>query len=359
MGTAGGADNGHAISKASASGSGTQQRDEPARRVGPLKSAEYQVPIRADDNVYVVPFVDSGTVARAQPAEKDLAIAEFYRRIGHVRSARFYYELVCRRYPDTVAAKMAAERLRELRKQAELPEATGQLIVSLNGRAILKEEVRSPASYSRLFDDWLAVLSTFFEVTYANRYDGRIEVREQAKEAPKKVEGARYRVNGVPIHDEDVRAAYLAREGALDLAPAELARRIAKARNATLRHLVEREVVLQDASARLHDRARLLRQLGATIGKEFDKRWLPAALKSTGLANEDKLRAFLCLRDTSLEAVRRQWQRDFLAREYLRARIQPVLDKSKGPRDEVVQRETKRFIAELFRKATIERLPNP
>ncbi|HEY7427890.1 MAG TPA: POTRA domain-containing protein [Gemmataceae bacterium] len=46
-------------------------------------------------------------------AEKSLKLAEFYQRSGHADSARFYYELICRRYPDTLYAERAKERLAE------------------------------------------------------------------------------------------------------------------------------------------------------------------------------------------------------------------------------------------------------
>jgi uncharacterized protein (TIGR03067 family) len=53
---------------------------------------------------------------QAKQAEKDLAIAEFYRQAGHTGSAVFYYDLICRRYPGTPTAKLAKQRLEELRK---------------------------------------------------------------------------------------------------------------------------------------------------------------------------------------------------------------------------------------------------
>jgi outer membrane protein assembly factor BamD (BamD/ComL family) len=58
-----------------------------------------------------------------QQADKELKMAEFYRRTGHPASAYYYYELVRRRYPNTEAARKAAERWNGLR--AEL-EAKGQ-----------------------------------------------------------------------------------------------------------------------------------------------------------------------------------------------------------------------------------------
>jgi RNA polymerase sigma factor (sigma-70 family) len=58
----------------------------------------------------------NGTIAAA---EKDLKVAEFYRQTGHPDSACFYYEIVRRRYPNTIYAERARERLGELRKQQD------------------------------------------------------------------------------------------------------------------------------------------------------------------------------------------------------------------------------------------------
>lgn len=55
----------------------------------------------------------------AQQAEKDLQIAEFYRRRGHPGSAYFYYEIVRRRYPGTPYFAKATERMHELRNKLE------------------------------------------------------------------------------------------------------------------------------------------------------------------------------------------------------------------------------------------------
>lgn len=57
-----------------------------------------------------------GTMEANQQAEKDLRIADFYRRTSKFGSAHFYYDLVRRRYPDTEYAKKAAQGLEELRK---------------------------------------------------------------------------------------------------------------------------------------------------------------------------------------------------------------------------------------------------
>jgi hypothetical protein len=47
---------------------------------------------------------------RAQQAEKDLKMAEYYERTGHPGSAVFYYELVRRRYAGTKYSDLATDR---------------------------------------------------------------------------------------------------------------------------------------------------------------------------------------------------------------------------------------------------------
>lgn len=73
-------------------------------------------------------------------AEKDLKIAEFYRRNGHPDSARFYYELICRRYPGTNAAKRATQQLPEEKS----PDRVGQIFIFGNTKtsdSIILEQV--------------------------------------------------------------------------------------------------------------------------------------------------------------------------------------------------------------------------
>lgn len=73
-------------------------------------------------------------------AEKDLKRAEFYFRSGKLDSASFYYELIRRRYPDTIYAERAKERLAELNKPKEKPPArVGQIF--LRGNKKIADEV--------------------------------------------------------------------------------------------------------------------------------------------------------------------------------------------------------------------------
>jgi uncharacterized protein (TIGR03067 family) len=79
--------------------------------------------------------------AQIEQAERELAIAEFYLKIGQRGSAAFYYEMIRRRYPGTLYAQRAAQLLQELpRQQAALPPAVepparvGEIIIRGNRR---------------------------------------------------------------------------------------------------------------------------------------------------------------------------------------------------------------------------------
>jgi RNA polymerase sigma factor (sigma-70 family) len=126
--------------------------------LGPVSVAlDFGFPVRRnpqaqrEEPLYTNGFVDSGTVVRDQreqpgtktpgqpkpqpeepavaalkdrlaalneaAAEKNFEVAEFYRRTGLADTACFYYEAVCRRYPDSRWAFRAKSCLAELKKQ--------------------------------------------------------------------------------------------------------------------------------------------------------------------------------------------------------------------------------------------------
>jgi surface antigen-like variable number repeat protein len=62
-----------------------------------------------------------------EKAAKDFKSGEFYDRTGHSRAARFYYELVQRRYPNTKYAKLAAARIQQLKSKP--PTLIGQIFI--------------------------------------------------------------------------------------------------------------------------------------------------------------------------------------------------------------------------------------
>ena len=187
-----------------------------------------------------------------QQAEKDFQVAEFYRRTGHPGSARFYYELVCRRYPGTTFAEKAAKHL--LEAASDRP----RTLAVVNGQAILDEEVFA--------------------------------------------------------------AAYLTSADAHPLPGVALPWQLTANRKETLDRLVEREVVLQKALGTFGDKnPMILAKLQEVASRQFDRQWVQPAKKKANLKDDEELLAVLRKQGTSLEAVGRQWQRDFMAREYRRS----------------------------------------
>jgi outer membrane protein assembly factor BamD (BamD/ComL family) len=70
-------------------------------------------------------FLDRQMVAiRFQQADKDMKVADFYRRTGHAASAYFYYEIVRRRYPNTEHARVAVQKMEELRVELDQSQDT-------------------------------------------------------------------------------------------------------------------------------------------------------------------------------------------------------------------------------------------
>jgi hypothetical protein len=155
-------------------------------------------------------------------------------------------------------------------------------------------------------------------------------------------------VNGEPILDEDVyAAAFLTLPKGITLTAPEAARQVAAVRRETLDRVVESEVVRQGAGAALRAHSpQALAKLKEVAAKEFEKRWAAPAKKEAGLDDEG-FRERLRQLGTSLGILRRQWERDFVAQEYLRSRTAHLPG-------EAAQRERQRLVGELKRGAVIE-----
>src|SRR5207247_1200817 len=57
-----------------------------------------------------------GSQQAKKDVDRDIEVAEFYRRTGRFGSAHFYYQLVQIRYPNTDFAKKATQGLEDLKK---------------------------------------------------------------------------------------------------------------------------------------------------------------------------------------------------------------------------------------------------
>jgi RNA polymerase sigma factor (sigma-70 family) len=163
-------------------------------------------------------------------------------------------------------------------------------------------------------------------------------------------------VNGEPILAEEVyAAAYLSLPDAQDLAAPDRSQRIMAVWRKTLDRVVEREVILQAAFTALKARnAEVVEKLQEVAAKEFGRRWVKAATRSAGLKDDEELKASLRAQGTSLAAVRRQWERAFIAEEYLQNRVFRERAPGSTPSGEGARQERARIVAQLKRQALIE-----
>jgi peptidyl-prolyl cis-trans isomerase SurA len=134
-------------------------------------------------------------------------------------------------------------------------------------------------------------------------------------------------VNDVPIFDEEVRNACA---GALsktrELPDSERTRAQAEILHSTLEQLVERDLIIQDAMNKLNQGGkRLLEKVREAAGKEFDRQ-VREIKKQTGVKTDEDFQELLRSQGISLDGMRRQSERQFIAQEYLRSRVMPFID---------------------------------
>lgn len=94
----------------------------------------------------------------------------------------------------------------------------------------------------------------------------------------------------------------------------------------TLEQLIERELLVQDANTRLKgpQGQKYLEKLKEAFSRDFDK-WLRTRKNLLGLKSDDEVKAWFVKQGISLEGIRRQLERQFIAEEYLRQlALQPV-----------------------------------
>lgn len=154
--------------------------------------------------------------------------------------------------------------------------------------------------------------------------DGGKSYLEIGPEAPgsKDSRTARIRavVNGEAILDEEVIAA--AFQG---LATARTETERAEILQAKLNEIIERELLMQDATLRLSKKggAKFLKELEAVAEREFERQYLHKLMRANNQTNPDAFRRFLRDAGMPVDLVQRQWVRNFIAMEYLRSRIEP------------------------------------
>ena len=134
--------------------------------------------------------------------------------------------------------------------------------------------------------------------------------------------------NQAILNEEILAAAYQGLMAARELPEPERAQRRAELWNQSLNQLVEREVVLQDAFSKLEKAGgkKNLDKLKEEASEQFDKTVLRNWMKAGKFKTQDDFQDYLKLQGVSLDMLRRQWERNFMAMEYLRSRVHPFLE---------------------------------
>jgi peptidyl-prolyl cis-trans isomerase SurA len=135
-------------------------------------------------------------------------------------------------------------------------------------------------------------------------------------------------VNNEAILNEEVLAgAFQPLMAARELQEPERSQRRAEIWNQALSQLVEREVVLQDAFAKLKKGSKSqVEKFASEAAEQFDRTVLRGWMKRADVKTEEEFRELLKSQGVSLDMLRRQWERNFMTSEYLRNRIHAYID---------------------------------
>jgi parvulin-like peptidyl-prolyl isomerase len=136
-------------------------------------------------------------------------------------------------------------------------------------------------------------------------------------------------VNGIPIMEDELREAVAPHLGELFQVPeSQRASALAKLNERELDRLVERELVLEEAMAKIKglNRPTVLEDLKKEASKEADKRVreVKTALK---IQNDDEFKAALATQGMTVAGLRRQSERSFMMMEYVRNLIYPTVQR--------------------------------
>jgi parvulin-like peptidyl-prolyl isomerase len=134
-------------------------------------------------------------------------------------------------------------------------------------------------------------------------------------------------VNGQAILDEEVREAiYPLLLATQNIPEPERTARRKEAFEKQLQQLIEQELILQDLYAHLKDRKQVLDKLKEQAAKEFDKK-MREKRKAMNIKTDEEMKAFLRAQGISLDGVRRQIERTFMAMEWMRNQIFPAIQR--------------------------------
>jgi hypothetical protein len=137
-------------------------------------------------------------------------------------------------------------------------------------------------------------------------------------------------VNTEAITDEEVKAACYPMLRRLEtLSEPERSQRQLQVFKETLDQIVEREVVLQVAMARLKKNGgeASVKKLLEIADKQFDSQWTQPLMKANNIKSEAEFQAALKEMNVSLTMMKRQWTRNWMAQEFVRQTVFAKVDK--------------------------------
>jgi hypothetical protein len=145
-------------------------------------------------------------------------------------------------------------------------------------------------------------------------------------------------VNGVPILQEEVQQLIFPAMAGLSpqMSDAERKTQQEKLFQEGLQQIIDREVILQDLHLRLSkaSQKQYLDRLKAYAGKEFDKTVKQMKARA-GVKTDEEFKTLLSAQGQSLEGMRRQFERNVMAREYLKGMIFPHVERWAGHQEVV------------------------
>jgi parvulin-like peptidyl-prolyl isomerase len=156
-------------------------------------------------------------------------------------------------------------------------------------------------------------------VPFEGPSDSRVAVRIRAT------------VNGVAILDDEVRDATFQYVMELQNIPEpQRSAALYQVYQRELQRIIEREVILQDALGQLAKTKmgqKFIDKLKEEANKQFDRQVLRALKAQAPTATDEELKSLLRAQGLSLEGMRRQFERSFMAMEYMKSKIFPVVDR--------------------------------
>jgi parvulin-like peptidyl-prolyl isomerase len=137
----------------------------------------------------------------------------------------------------------------------------------------------------------------------------------------------RAQVNGVAILDDEIREACYPQLMAIQSLPdSERNARRAEITKQQLLQIIERELVIQDMTAKLGKRKQVMEKIDELAEKEFDKRIRALKTHNANIKTDEDVKKLFQSMGLSLAGFKRQVKRDFIYREYMRNLIFPVVD---------------------------------